>query len=277
VTKKIRYRFIGVGNGRYTIELVKQSILSRVREKLERCRQLAHVFSELQDDLGLRLGKVTASLGDARSISTWPIREGLGAILTSPPYLPASSGREHYGASRALAFAVLGYDAGAHGYHNVGTETLESLPPLEAYPEAEKLLQYLISDASEDADPQKDAMRFMRKAVPTHEYINEMVSFLENAQSVLSPAGVAMMVVANQHTFYSHRRQEIEHVVSGVALYGEMAQGAGFLMKEDISMELLKASTSRARPRAMDDYFESVLILSHEDGARIERQAANRA
>src|ERR1019366_21932 len=39
VTKKIRYRFIGVGNGKYTIEIVKQSLIDRVREKLERCRQ----------------------------------------------------------------------------------------------------------------------------------------------------------------------------------------------------------------------------------------------
>ncbi len=36
-------------------------------------------------------------------------------IVTSPPYLTASSGREHYASSRALAFSVLGYQAGEEG------------------------------------------------------------------------------------------------------------------------------------------------------------------
>jgi hypothetical protein len=133
-----------------------------------------------------------------------------------------------------------------------------------AYPEAARLLQYLASDASDSADPQRDAMRFLRKAIPTQQYLGDMAGFLRNAHAVLDPDGVMMLVVAHQHTFYSHRRQEIEHVVSGVDLYSEIAARAGLNLSEEISMELLKSAASRARPRAKDDYFESVLVLRQE-------------
>ena len=127
-----------------------------------------------------------------------------------------------------------------------------------------KLLQYLASDASDTADPQRDAMRFMRKAMPTRHYLNDMARFLRNIGTVLNPDGVLMLVVAHQHTFYSHRRQEIEHIVSGVDLYSQIAKPAGLSMREAIAMELLKSAASRARPRAKDDYFESILVLRHE-------------
>jgi hypothetical protein len=265
VTKKVRYRFIGVGNGKYTIEIVKLPLIDRVREKLERCRQLAMVFRELRDLLGLPLGKVTVTAGDARDLKSWPVSRNVAVIITSPPYLPASSGREHYASSRALAFAVLGFNPGEHGYYDVGSSVLKQPEAFGAYPEASKLLRYLASDASDSADPEKDAMRFLRKAIPTHQYLGDMAGFLRNAQAVMHPDGVMMFVIAHQHTFYSHRRQEIEHVVSGVDLYSQIAAPAGLNLSEEIAIELLKSAASRARPRAKDDYFESILVLRHEE------------
>jgi hypothetical protein len=96
-------------------------------------------------------------------------------------------------------------------------------------------------------------MRFLRKAMPTRQYLRDMGIFLQNANVALSPDGLLMLVVAHQHTFYSHRRQEIEHVVSGVDLYSEIAESAGLNLSEAIAMELLKSAASRARPRAKDD------------------------
>lgn len=264
VTKKVRYRFIGVGNGKYTIEIVKQRLIERVCEKLERCRQLAMVFRELRDVLGLNFGKVTVAEGDARDLKTWPVRAGVGTIVTSPPYLPASSGREHYASSRALAFAVLGFAPGEHGYYDVVSSVLKEPDAFNAYPEASKLLKYLASDASDTADPQRDAMRFMRKAVPTHQYLVDMADFLQNAKVALRKDATMLFVIAHKHTFYSHRRQEIEHIVSGVDLYSQIAATAGLSLSEDITMELLKSAASRARPRAKDDYSESILVLQQK-------------
>lgn len=261
VTKKIRYRFVGVGNGRYTIEIIRQPLLERLREKLVRSQQLAGVFGEIETILHTRLGKTHVAQGDARERKTWPVSKGVDVILTSPPYLPASSGREHYASSRALAFSILGYQAGQDGYFDTVMREGAAELDLTKFPEASRLMTYLESDANADADPQRDAMRFERKAVPTKHYLADMRRFFESAQQSLAADGVLLLVVAHHHIFYSHRRGELEHVVSGRDLYAELAADVGLDLAEEIEMELKKAATSRARPMAKKDYYESVLVF----------------
>lgn len=261
VTKKIRYRFIGVGNGKYTIEIIRQPLLERMREKVARSQQLAGVFREIACRLNTKLGAVNVSLGDARDRKTWPVQKGVDVIVTSPPYLPASSGREHYASSRALAFSVLGYRPGEDGYFDTVARKRKAVLDLARYPEAYRLMTYLESDACEDADPQRDAMRFERKAVPTLHYLADMRRFFESAHDGLAADGVLLLVVAHHHIFYSHRRGELEHVVSGRDLYAELAADVGLELVEEIEMELKKAATTRARPMAKEDYYESVLVF----------------
>ena len=265
VTKKVRYRFVGVGNGRYTIEIVKQSLLARVREKALRARQLCYVFKELRDDFSLRIGQVEVHDGDARHIESWGLKQPADIIITSPPYLPASSGREHYTASRALSFAVLGLEHGKLGYYNVNGDGIRSDFIVSDFEEANQLMDYLMSDASATADPQRDAMRFERKAMPTRQYLADMSVFFDAAHEALAPDGFLLLVVANQHTFYSHRRQQLEHIVSGPALYSQLAAPSGFALDEVITMELLKSAVSKARPRATEDYFEAILVARRRD------------
>jgi hypothetical protein len=272
VTKKVRYRFIGVGNGKYTIEIIRQPLLDRMREKVIRSQQLAGVFSEIETRLNTKLGTVNVSLGDARDRGTWPVKEGVDVIVTSPPYLPASSGREHYASSRALAFSLLGYLPGENGYFDTVMRDGNEVFDLAKYPEAHRLMTYLESDANEDADPQRDAMRFERKAVPTRQYLGDIRRFFESARQSLSADGVLLLVVANQHIFYSHRRQELEHIVSGRDLYAELAADVGLDLVEEIKMELKKSSTSRARPMATGDYYESVLVFRPRSKALPERR-----
>jgi len=260
VTKKIRYRFIGVGNGKYTIEIVKQPLLERVREKVRRARELCYVFEELRSSFGLKIGTIEVHDGDARKHSSWNLTAPTNLLITSPPYLPASSGREHYTASRALSFAVLGIEHGKRGYYNMNGNGVHSDFDVAEFPEADRLMSYLMSDASENADPQRDAMRFERKAMPTRQYLADMLSFFRSVKSTLKPNGHLLLVVANQHTFYSHRRQELEFIVSCRELYSQIAASVGLSLKEEIKMELLKSAVSKARPRASDDYVESILV-----------------
>jgi methylase of polypeptide subunit release factors len=265
VTKKIRYRFIGVGNGKYTIEIIRQPLLERMREKVLRSQQLAGVFNEIATKLNTKLGSVSVSLGDARDRTTWPVRECVDVIVTSPPYLPASSGREHYASSRALAFSVLGYRPGEDGYFDTVMRDGEATLDLAKFPEADRLMTYLESDANEEADPQRDAMRFERKAVPTRHYLADMRRFFESALQSLASDGVLLLVVAHHHIFYSHRRGELEHVVSGRDLYAELAADVGLDLVEEIEMELKKAATTRARPMAKEDYYESILVFKRSN------------
>lgn len=259
VTKKIRYRFVGVGNGRYTIELIKKPLLERLLEKVDRALQLLDVFDSLEAELGIVLGSVSVRQGDARSHESWPAVPDPTFIVTSPPYLPASSGREHYASSRALAFAVLGFATGEDGYFD-NTTSASPPPTFAATTEADRLMRYLVSDADDSADPQKDAMRFERKAVPTAYYLADIGRFASSMAHTCSSCRLAM-VVADQHTFYSHRRSEIEHVVDCATLYGELMADKGLVLTEKIELQLLKSSASRAKPRAKDDYHEAVLIF----------------
>ena len=272
VTKKIRYRFVGVGNGKYTIEIMKQSLLDRVREKARRSRELCYVFKELRDDFNVKIGTVYVQNGDARHAESWGLRQPADIIITSLPYLPASSGREHYTASRALSFSVLGLEHGTLGYYNVNGDGIHSDFKVSDFEEADRLMDYLMSDASEAADPQRDAMRFERKAMPTRQYLSDMSIFFDAAHNALAPDGLLLLVVANQHTFYSHRRQELEHIVSGPVLYSELATPSGLALDEVITMELLKSAVSKARPRASEDYFEAILVSRRQDANQAPRR-----
>lgn len=261
VTKKIRYRYVGVGNGRYTIEVVKVPIIDRISDKIERCRMIAETFDSTRSIIPWNLGKVSALRGDARHVSTWPANLA-NVIITSPPYLPASSGREHYATSRGLAFHTLGISMEDICCHD-SPERLAHLDDgsLDPFPEAMRLLDYLKSDAKA-TDPQRDPMRYERKARPTKMYIEDMLHFFTSAKRVLANNGILLLVVASQHVFYSHRRNEIEHIVNCATLYRELAESCGLTMREEIRMELLKAANTRARPRAKDRYFESILVFS---------------
>jgi DNA methylase len=259
VTKKIRYRFVGVGNGRYTIEVVKIPLLSRFAGKLDRCSSLVEAFRSIGKILPWPIGTTTVCLGDARDKSTWPCKS-VNVIITSPPYLPASSGREHYATSRSLAFYTLGLDAAAACFDPTEREADLSDGSLDGLPESKRLLDYLNSDSA-GTDPQRDPMRYLRKAKPTKAYLEDMLEFFRACRATLSDDGVLLLVVASQHGFYSHRRGVIEHVVNCKALYGELAEKAGLRLREEIRLELLKAANSRARPRAKDRYFESVLVF----------------
>lgn len=261
VTKKIRHRYVGVGNGRYTIEVVKIPIIERISDKVDRCRMIAETFDSTRSIIPWDLGKVSALRGDARHVSTWPANRA-NVIITSPPYLPASSGREHYATSRGLAFHTLGISMEDIICHD-SSECFANLDDgnLGSFPEAMRLLGYLKSDANA-TDPQRDPMRYKHKAWPTKRYIEDMLNFFTSAKSVLTNNGILLLVVASQHVFYSHRRNEIEHIVNCATLYRELAESCGLTMREEIRMELLKAANTRARPRAKDRYFESVLVFS---------------
>jgi hypothetical protein len=258
VTKKIRYRFIGVGNGKYTIEIIKQSLLERLKEKIERALQLIDVFSDLKNLLHVSFGSVTVKCGDARTGLSWPALPAKIFVPTSPPYLPASSGREHYSSSRALAFAVLGLRGSEAGYFDTNI-CMRPESVLGTAPEANRLMAYLLSDASEDADPQRDAMRFERKAIPTAHYLADIERFGDSLVQTADSCTLAL-VVADKHTFYSHKRSEIEHVVDCALMYSEILAKVGIKMEEEIELQLLKSAASRAKPRSTDDYHEAVLV-----------------
>lgn len=260
ISKKIRFRFNGTGNGSYTIEVVRQSIIGRLTEKTLTTIRLCTLFEWLQHTVLLQFGESFADAQDAKQLSLK--RHGLErcTFITSPPYLPASSGREHYYVTRALIFSLLGkhFDESKFlGYANGNNSTTElsQLPK-----EASALLDYLRSD-SDRTDAQNDPMRFRYKAAPTQAYLHGVGEFFRNLADQVPSGTVLSMIVAKQHTFYSHKRQEIEYQVSGKNLYGEIGTQNGWQLDECIDVELMKHATSQARPQSKGEYSESILVF----------------
>lgn len=293
VTKKIRYRFVGVGNGRYTIEVVHQRIAERFARKVSSCLALCDVFEWLESKCGIRFATARASRGSATSLATMEWSDAPAMCITSPPYLPASSGREHYASARQLAMSLTGLDAawlaGEREFVGVAdANTRASFDPTQLTPAGRDLLRYLLSDGDR-TDPQRDPMRFERKAVPTWRYLLDVEGFLRSLRSVTAPGSKCLLVVASQHIFYSHKRKQeakeayadqddcIEYVAPCGALYGELAERAGWSVTEEIRMELAKSATSMARPRSTDDYSESVLVLERIKTRSTTRGRAVRA
>jgi hypothetical protein len=266
VTKKVRYRFVGVGNGSYTINVLKQGIFDRLRSKANRCREINSTFDAIEKRVPWDLGETEATQANARYRDTWPIQGDETLILTSPPYLPASSGREHYAKSRSLSFHVLGEDEGELPSHDTTPteETHELAEELYEYPEAGELLDYLQQDAGE-GDPNRDAMRYERKFAPTVEYLDEIRDFFKASVRELERGGKLILVVAYQHTFYSHRQDnEVEHIVDCTSLYSELAESEDLSLVDTVKMQLEKAANSNAKPRSKDDYHEVVLVFERD-------------
>jgi hypothetical protein len=275
ITKKIRYRFVGIGNGRYTIEIVNQRIIDRFSKKVASALALCDAFEWLEDHCGITFGQSTAIRASATDFKV-PSDGSIYICLTSPPYLPASSGREHYAASRTLALSLTGlgevWEAEKLAFVGAAISSKDAPVAIGTLtPAGQSLLRYLLSDAHRN-DIQRDPMRFERKAKPTWHYLTDIENFLRELRGKMDVGGKCLLVVASQHTFYSHRREQeakqagngvssIEYVAYGNQLYGQIAERAGWEFIEEIKMELVKSTTSMARPRSSDEYYESILVL----------------
>src|SRR6185437_14196159 len=107
LTRKLRMRFLGTGVGRFALEPARPSVTALYRRRRQAVADAFSLYYELLKPIGLGLRSTgTALVGDARSL---PIGAGAAAaVLTSPPYLPASSGRENYLRGKAPSLLALG-------------------------------------------------------------------------------------------------------------------------------------------------------------------------
>ncbi|QFP77751.1 TRM11 family methyltransferase [Deinococcus sp. AJ005] len=252
LNKKIKYRYIGIGNGRYTVELQKRKMSERYFAKKKELELNSTVIHGLVNDQNTAR---FITLGDASDIKVWP-SEKFDLIITSPPYLPASSGRETYYSTRAVIYNILDQNSCDTDRE---VEPLIRADLLRMNTSAE-ILAYLSSNKG--GNPQKDAMRFERKYEPTITYLAMMINFLKNSAIRLKRDGRLVLVVAKQHIFYSSQTQKIEFVLDSEKLYTELAAYSGLELKESISIKLDKSQAGIDKPRGKDEYSEIVLVFA---------------
>ncbi len=250
ISRRIRMRLLGTGVGRFSLAFSQATLRQLAEKNLARLAKVTAATEWLKDALGLNLAPAVVEQGDARAL---PDPAGpFDLIVTSPPYLPASSGRETYAKARVLSFLALGMLEGA-GIDDLVSDAVGSMDAgasiHELAPEEAALVAWL----------QADELRAI-KAVPTARYFEDMRACFGQMRRVLAPGAVAIVVSGRQSTFYQFATREPLYVAQTAKLLADSAQAAGLEIEALIDVPLAKANKN-ARPRSLDDYYETLIVL----------------
>lgn len=257
VTRKIKMRFLGTGVGRFAMTLSQASVSAMFERNVSAMPAMIAASQWIEGQLDYPLPANTARIGDARSMTVGQTGGPVDLIITSPPYLPASSGRETYSRARATSLLTLGMadpeEIDALDQEAVGSMrgSLSANGPLPAH--ARELVGWL----------QADDLRSI-KAGPTERYFGDMDACFGAIYDVLGSGGRCLMVVAKAHTFYRFSTRETLFAARNAEILGEQAQRRGLAVEGVLDIQLAK-SNRNARPRSLDDYYESVLVLRKPD------------
>lgn len=253
VTRKFNIRMMGTGVGRFALEIQKSSLDKIVIDNIKFLTKASSVINVLKDayDITLKIPKVIN--GNATSLS---IKDNsIDIILTSPPYLPASSGREDYLIGKSISITALNLmsedeiklaEVGSVGSMKNQTQIIENGLPNKVY----ELYSFL----------KNDELRKI-KAEPTYTYYKDIKKSLEESYRVLKSKGKAIYVIGKESVFYTFKTREVLYKAECDKIFKEIAAEVGFEIKDIIDIELNKKNRN-ARPRALDKYYETVFILA---------------
>jgi tRNA G10 N-methylase Trm11 len=251
LNRKFVMRMMGTGVGRFALEIAKTSLDSLMKANFSNLLQSIQTARSLQQDYRLSLGTANIYHGTATAL---PFPDAhFSMILTSPPYLPASSGREDYLIGKSISNLALGLmteaEIEAADSNSVGSmkNNLEggSLPA-----EVEKLVGWL----------ENDELRRI-KAQPTRAYYLSLQKALLECHRVLMPGGKAVFVIGKESVFYRFKTREVLYRVACDRIFMELAEQAGFSVESTLDIELDKKNKN-ARPRSLDSYYETAVTLS---------------
>lgn len=250
LSRKFKFRFLGLGYGRFSLTIQPRRLRQMFVENLLYLARALAVWQWLRQRTGVVPAPITVLHGDARQL---PLEdESVDCVVTSPPYMPASSGRESYLKSKAFGMTALGLIApdavDAVEAEQIGSiqraETIHNLPQ-----SAQEVVLWMQSDPTRCV-----------KAAATASYFADLRESLREIRRVLKPQGKCAFVVARQHVFYRYRSREIVRLVESADITADLAVQAGLRMLEQIHVELQKQN-SVARPRSLDSYYETIVLL----------------
>lgn len=251
INRKFNVRMMGTGVGRFALEVRKTSLDLLIRRSLEEALRQATRFQKLQSAYGLRPAASSVVRGNAGALNLPDDSQGF--VLTSPPYLPAASGREAYLFSKSIAMTALGLmsvediQAGRSsvmGSMQAGAERFHALPE-----GVTDLVDWLANDELRSI-----------KAEPTLAYYQDLQQALIECHRVMKPGGVACWVIGKESVFYTFKTRKVLRRVPCDLLFVQIAEYAGFEVAETLDIELQKRNLN-ARPRSKDPYFETAVLL----------------
>lgn len=253
ITRRIRFRFMGTGSGRFSLTVSKTPLKALFLRSLDTQLHNLVAWEWLRDTLGLTLASSQVEQGDAR------VLDGLlqfDVMVTSPPYLPASSGRESYAKARMPSLLALGIES----HDRVDMLVDDSVGSMDNT----MTVDYQSTAAVDDLVNwlQHDALRQV-KAQPTERYFADMNATFRAMKSHLNSSGKIVLVSGRQSTFYRSKTREILRCVPVAEMLADEAERAGLIVDRLVHVPLRKANRN-ARPRSLDDYDETLIFISNK-------------
>jgi len=253
ISRKLRLRFLGTGHGRFAIEMRKDRVLELFLSHVHQIRKILIALHYVNTRFGLQVNKL-AQVFRGNALATGLESNSVDLIITSPPYLPAASGRESYVLGKAASLLALEL-VREEDLHRLNDELMGSMSTTNMCgtgPLPEKAITFI-------EWLQQDMIRNI-KAEPTLRYYSDLRKALEEFRRVLKPGGVCAVVVAKAHTFYRYKNREILYILDNAEIVKEIGQMVGLEFLKFIHLKLDKVNVL-ARPRSRDEYFESIVIF----------------
>jgi|GEM_PF-872135 len=253
LARKIRLRFLGTGHGRFAIEMRKDRVIDLFSSHIQRIGTTVAAIHIIRDKLALQLdAPCIAQTGDALNMDL--PSSSIDLVITSPPYLPASSGRENYVFGKAASLLALNLIS-EHELSKLNDKLVGAMSATEELDVSElpKEAQHFISWLKEDN------VRSI-KANPTARYYRDIKQALMEIHRVLKPGATAAVVVSRFHTFYKYRTREVVYTVNNADIVSKIGKDIGLELEDIIHIKLHKLNAV-ARPRSLDDYYESIILF----------------
>jgi hypothetical protein len=252
ISRKFNIRMMGTGVGRFALEIGNTDLSIIMNSNLDRLKQMASVCSTIKSiyDVHPAPSKVIEDTAISMPLKT----ESVSMVMTSPPYLPASSGRENYLLGKSISITALNLMSENEIVHAEG----RSIGSMKTFGESDlESLPQEVNDAY--VWLKSDPLRKI-KAEPVASYYSELKKALLETHRVLLPGGLAAYVIGKESIFYEFKSRKTLYRVDCAGIFQQIAFDCDFSLEERIDVQLDKKNAN-ARPRSLDSYYETIFIL----------------
>ncbi len=250
--KKYNIRMMGTGSGRFALEITHTELISIMVANLKNLAKILFSIAILKKKYDIIPASSEVYTGNAKKMPF--SKHFISLIVTSPPYLPASSGRENYLVGKAISMTALGLvkdkELASIDQSSIGSIKANKSKDDGNLPESVYHLVHWLEN-----DPLRNI-----KARPILNYYLDLVQSLKESIRVLVPGGLAVYIIGKTSTFYNAKTRDIVYQVKCDDIFSQLAKNVGFNLIGKSDIELDKKNKN-ARPRSLDSYFESAFTL----------------